>query len=152
MSGSYRRVFMPAAIVTPLLVPVVAYTLVALRTGLSVSETASAMVAQAIGGRPNLLAPAALSSVPIALLFILHWLARKRDPDNSWRERAAWSGLFLVLAVLFWANLTAWPLYMPGRAFPGFPHGLELVIAPLFFAPVAALAGWLIGAFTAARS
>lgn len=147
MSEHFRRIFLPVAIVTPLLLPAVVYAGVAISKGLSVSATASALAAQAVGGRPNLFAPAILSVLPVSIIFGLHWLARKRDPINAWRHRAAWTGLGMVLCVLLWANLSAWPLYMPGRQYPGFPHGLELIIGPLFFAPVAALVGWFMGAF-----
>ena len=67
------------------------------------------------------------------------------DPRGRWLGIAGWSGLTPSLLLLVWANAEAWPLYLPGRAFPGFPHGLELIIVPLFFVPVAMVFGTVAG-------
>jgi uncharacterized membrane-anchored protein len=47
-----------------------------------------------------------------------------------------WSGLVAILVVLVWINLQFWPLFLPERTYPGFPHGLGFIIGPVFFAPV----------------
>lgn len=56
-------------------------------------------------------------------------------------------GVVTLLVCLF-VNLEFWPKFLPARQFLGFPHGLEFVIGPLFFAPigvgVGCFAAWLI--------
>ena len=103
------------------------------------------MWAQA-SGRPNLLTSGLLAQIPMVVFLGALALLQKRDPDGRWLSIAAWAGLAPSLALLVWANVEVWPLFLPGRTFPGFPHGIELIIVPLFFVPVAMVAGLLVGA------
>ncbi len=143
-----RTRFVLAALGLPLLIPPAVYAFVALRSGLSVAEAGSALVAQ-IGGRPNLGATALLGLAPILLFTIVLRLLRRRDPEGRWLGAAGWWGLVPALLILAWANWEVWPLHMPGRAFPGWPHGLELVIGPIFFVPVALVLGAVAGSLVA---
>lgn len=144
------RRFLLTALGTPFLIPPVTYLGVALANGLGPGEAVAAMTAQ-IGGRPNLIAPAVLALLPLGVYIGLLYLLRRRDPENRWIGQAAWYGLVPGLLLLVWANVTVWPLYLPGRAFPGFPHGMELVIVPLFFMPVALVVGLVVGSIAARR-
>lgn len=145
------RRFLATALLTPFLIPPITYLAVALGAGLGPAEAVRAMVAQ-IGGRPNLIAPAVLALLPLLVYIGLLVLLRRRDPGGRWLPRAAWMGLVPALLLLLWANATVWPLYLPGRAFPGWPHGIELVIVPLFFVPVALLVGLAVGAIVGRRA
>lgn len=145
---SSRRWFLVAALGVPFLIPPATYLVVALAAGFGPGEAWTAMVAQ-IGGRPALITPVVLGLLPIGVfLGILAWL-RRRDPDDQWVGAAGWAGLIPSLLLLVWANAEVWPLHLPGRTFPGFPHGLELVIVPLFFVPVALVVCGAVGAVVA---
>jgi len=77
------------------------------------------------------------------------WLHRRFGGDLSKRPLLIWSGYLPLLGMLIWANFEYWPDFLPSRVYPGFPHGMELFIAPLFFAPIAMavciFAAWLLG-------
>lgn len=143
-----RPAFFLAAFALPLLVPVVVYLAVAVASGLSPGEAVGAFRAQ-FTGRPNLMATALLGLAPIALFAGVLRLLRRRDPEGRWLGMVGWSGLAPALVVLIWANVEVWPLYMPGRAFPGFPHGLELVIGAIVFVPIALILGGIVGGIVA---
>lgn len=97
----------------------------------------------------NPLLTALLSLLPFAIFALILWVFRRRQASESVQIGVALGGGLAILLVMLWANLTYWPNFLPDKTYPGFPHGLELVIAPLFFAPVAlvfgVIAGWLIG-------
>jgi hypothetical protein len=46
------------------------------------------------------------------------------------------SGAVPIFLVTAFVNYEFWSQYLQSRAFLGFPHGMELVIGPLFFAPI----------------
>ncbi|MEK9509582.1 hypothetical protein WI460_15395 [Gemmatimonadota bacterium Y43] len=150
-SRAPSRRFLATALLAPVVIPPVSYLAVALGAGLGPGEAVAAMTAQ-MSGRPNLITPAVLALLPLLVYIGLIVLLRRRDPLGAWLPRAAWMGLVPALLLLTWANATVWPLYLPGRAFPGFPHGLELVIVPLFFMPVALLGGLAVGRIAAGRA
>jgi hypothetical protein len=143
MSGKIRVRFLIATLVAPLLLPAVVYCLVALGAGLGVSATLKALVDQTGGEKNSLALISALGLAPAMLLLVLVRALRWFDPRDAWRIASGWGGLTAILLVLAWANFEAWPHFLPGRNYPGWPHGLELVIAPLFFAPVAMVFGAL---------
>jgi len=138
-----------APIVLVLAIPPLVYFVVALWTGLSFGETASAMVEQYQEQRQNLFVVGVLGLVPLGVVAVVLWLHKRFGGNQGARSLMKLGGLVLVYAVLIWANFEYWPDFLPSRVYPGFPHGLELVIGPLFFAPVAAgvglFAGWLVG-------
>jgi hypothetical protein len=144
--------FILAAILAPLLVPAAVYAALALGAGLGVAGTAEALVDQATGQRQNLLSASLLGLVPALLLLAVLRLIRRFDAENTWRAAAGWGGLLGILLILIWANHEVWPHFLPGRTFPGWPHGIELVIAPLFFAPVAMLIGGTVAGILARRA
>ncbi len=53
-------------------------------------------------------------------------------------------GLAPQLALQIWTNVGFWSIYLPTRSYPGYPHGLEFVIVPLFYTPVAMALGLFI--------
>ena len=143
-----RRGFVILALVAPFVIPPVAYLVVALSAGFGPGEAWTAMVEQ-IGGRPALITPGVLGLIPIGVFLGLLALLRRRDPDDRWVGVAGWAGLIPSLLLLVWANVEVWPLHLPGRTFPGFPHGLELVIVPLFFVPAAMVVFGAVGGLVA---
>lgn len=126
--------------------PPIFFSVSALSAGLPPEALAAAVVDQYAASRANLFVSGILGIVPTALLLILLWFFRK-CVDGARLRAMAYGGLVGVAAILIWVNFEFWPLFVPGRQYPGFPHGLEFVIGPLFFAPPAmaagVLAGWL---------
>lgn len=137
--------FAIASLLLPFSVPTVVFTICALASGLSVTETASALAEQLATRRQNLAICGGLGIFPSLLLLGGLWLHRRFGGEERARRAMAWGGLAAILGVLAWVNFQFWPLFLPERTYPGFPHGLEFVIGPLFFAPVAALFGVAIG-------
>jgi hypothetical protein len=135
-------------LVVPVLIPPFAYLVAAFGAGMGAGDAFAAMVSQ-IGGRPALFTPVILGLAPLLLHAGVLAVLKRRDPQGRWLPLASWFGLAPSLALLLWANLEVWPLHLPGRTFPGFPHGLELVIVPLFFVPVALVGGTVLGALVA---
>jgi hypothetical protein len=143
-SSLLLTVFLPG-VALAFLIPLVVFVLSALFAGMSLAESLGAAATQFRAERHPLLGAAILGTVPVVLLTVLGWLlARKLDKV---RVRAiAQAGLGGIALILLWVNVEFWPGYLPGRIFHGFPHGLEFVIGPLFFAPpamlMAMLAAW----------
>lgn len=151
MSRPPRPGFVALALVVPIVLPAVTYVVVGLMDGLGVGGAVSALVAQIGDGRPNPLIAGILGLLPMGLLLLGVWVGGRLHAAGHRVVAAGWGGFGAILLVLVWVNLMAWPLYLPGRSFPGFPHGLELVIGPIFFAPVAMVVGAGIGWVVAGR-
>ena len=118
------------------LIPPLVLAACSLRAGFDVSETISTLTHQYQTDRRNLALVGIPSIVPFGLLAaVLAFYRRWRGAQGS--LALAFGGGVPILLALTWAHASVWPLFLPGRTFPGWPHGLELVIAPLFFAPVA---------------
>lgn len=138
-----------AAILLPLLIPPFVFAVCALIDGLTPAETASAVVEQYSRSRQNLLSMALLGWFPVILLGLTVGFYRKfgGGPKRTGRGMA-WGGLACIVLILLWVNFSYWPKFFPSRVAPMWPHGMEFVIGPLFFAPVAMipgiLAGWLL--------
>ncbi len=147
-----RWSFRAIAVLAPLLVPPLLFAVVGLGEGMGLAAAASALVDQYSERRFNLLMAGVLGLLPVGLLGVVLWIHRKLGGAPESRSALAWGGLLPILAVLIWVNFEFWPTYLPDRTFPGFPHGLELVIGPLFFAPVAMVAGmvvaWIVSYWT----
>lgn len=107
------------------------------------------LTAQYLQSRRNPAVTAVLACFPFFLLALMLWFARRRQITAHTCWHIALGGGSAILLVMLWANLEYWPNFLPGVDYPGFPHGLELVIAPLHFAPFAMAAGaalgWLLG-------
>lgn len=120
----------------PLLVPTVVFAGCALAAGLSPAETWTATADQYAADRQNLLIIAVPGFIPILLLLAVLWGYRRYGKSERTRRAMGWGGLVAILVVLVWINLQFWPLFLPERTYPGFPHGLGFIIGPIFFAPV----------------
>ncbi len=140
----FLAVFMPG-VALAFLIPPVVFVLTALFVDMSLAESLRAVAAQFGAERHPLLGAAILGTLPVVVLTLVGWLlARKLD---KLRVRAiAQAGLVGIALVLVWVNVEFWPGYLPDRTFLGFPHGLEFIIGPVFFAPpamlMAMLAAW----------
>lgn len=125
--------------------PAVVFLTVALLSGLPVSDTISALTSQFATRKQNLGVAGLLGLFPLLLMGLILWLRRKFFNGNPRLTSSIVLGGFIpLLAVLLWANIEYWTDFLPARVAPGFPHGLELVIGPLIYAPVASLLGMLL--------
>jgi len=153
MNGSssiFFTVFVPG-VVLAFLIPAAVFVFCAVVAEMSLAESLGAVVTQFRAERHSLLGAAILGTLPVLLLTVLGWLLSHKL--NKTRVRAiAQTGLVGITLILLWVNVEFWPGYLPERAFRGFPHGLEFVIGPLFFAPPAMLVGMLAGWFATRQS
>lgn len=131
-----------------LAIPPAVFLWVALGYGLGIEGSFSALVAQYAAPRQNLLVCGAMGLAPWLLLLLVLGIVWRVAPKSTVRPALAVGGLVPLFAVLVWVNFDYWPHFLPSRTYPGFPHGLEFVIGPIFFAPVAMtfgmLSAWLI--------
>jgi len=140
-----RPGFIVAALVGPFVVAGLVFVVVGLSVGMGVGGTWTALAELSMGRRQNPFLSAVVGLFPMLLLLAVLALGSRWWPSAGWGPAAAWGGLAAILLVLGWAHTQFWPLFLPHRVYPGFPHGLELVIAPLFFAPPAAALGVAVG-------
>lgn len=129
------RPFTFVGILLPLIVPPVAFFFCSLAAGMAIPETLAAVGEQYATRRQNLLLSALPGFFPVMLLHLVLFIMRRRHVPSPTRQRMAWTGLATIAAVLIWVNLQFWPLFLPDRVYPGFPHGLEFIIGPFLFAP-----------------
>lgn len=128
------------------IVPAGIFLACAMNADLSFRSSVDAWLTQWTAERHSLLGVTILGLIPVFLLSLVTGLLRLwLDPGRV--VRMGWAGLTAMTAVLVWVNLEFWPGYLPDKAFRGFPHGLEFVIGPVFFAPpamaVAMVFAWL---------
>ena len=130
-----------------LITPPAVFVSAALSSGLTPGQTLAALAAQVVAPRHNLLVTAAIGLFPLALLAATLWAHRRLAPRNLDRQALALAGLLPILAVGVWTHQDFWPLFLPARTYPGFPHGLGFIIGPMIFAPagmaIAMLTVWL---------
>jgi len=136
--------FIYLGILLPLLIPPLVFSICAIAAGLSPDETLSATLEQFKAERQNLLICGAIGLFPVLLLLGALWIYRRAGGSAQTRLAMARVGLITIILVLIWVNFQFWPLFLPSRTYPGFPHGLELIIGPIFFAPAAMLAGMVV--------
>ncbi len=134
------RVLLASALLL-LAIPPLVFLSVALSSGMSLSETSGALVAQYTAARVNLAVCTALGLAPLLLLAGLLWIRRRRRPSASGPPLYAIGGALPIVGVAIFVNFEYWTAYLPNRTFLGFPHGLEFIIGPGVFAPIGMLAG-----------
>jgi hypothetical protein len=138
----FKGVFLPGVLLA-FGIPASVFFICALLADLSLADSLRETIAQYAEKRQHLWGCGVLGVIPVALLTFIGWLIGKRL--NPQRTRfIAQMGLLGIALVLVWINFQFWPGYLPERAFRGFPHGLEFVIGPIYFAPAAMLACMLI--------
>ena len=130
------------AFVTPTLV----FTVVGLFEGMGIPGVASSVAEQFSTDRQNLAMVGTLGVLPVVLLSLTVWIIGLIRRIRTSRRSFAVGGASCILLVLVWVNVSFWPTYLPDKAFAGFPHGLEFVIGPFIFAPVAMLVGLIAAA------
>lgn len=134
----FWRRYLLLVLLCVLLLPALVLGICLLAAGHSAMETLQALLAQLLAKRRNLLLVGLPAVVPFALLALVLLIYRRwRGIAGSWQ--LAFAGSLVIIVLLLWANASFWPLYLPGRSYPGWPHGLEMVIVPLFFAPIGML-------------
>jgi len=138
--------FLALALTAIFVLPPLIFAVCLVQAGVGFSETATHLAEHYQSERPNLAVAGLPALVPFALLGLILGLVRWLRGKEGSTALLLGGGLPIVL-ILVWANATVWPLHLPGRSYPGWPHGLELVIAPLFFAPVAMLVGLVMAWF-----
>ncbi|HKJ18293.1 MAG TPA: hypothetical protein VJ984_13145 [Xanthomonadales bacterium] len=147
-AGPFKTIVTSLASV--MLVPPVVFVLTGLGKSMSLVEVFNAMLAQ-YTGRPNLLITGAIGLLPLGAMGLVLWVHRRQKGAARTRKYLFRASMFALILVLIWANQEFWRVFLPQRISPGFPHGLELFIGPVFFAPVAMfvamLAAWAIQRF-----
>lgn len=129
-----------------LLVPPGVFLLVALLSGMGVGGGGAAMIEQYGTDRLNLGVLGLTGVIPFALLVVVLAIVKRFAGPMHIRGIATGSTAIIAL-LLVWAHWTFWPDFLPERVYPGWPHGIEFVIVPLFFAPIGAVFGGLAGFF-----
>jgi hypothetical protein len=130
-------VLLGAAMLT-FLVPSIVFVAVALANNM---DALGALTEQFTAERHNLLGISLLALFPCVLLALLVGIGGRFARRPNWPLYALGGAVPIVLVTAF-VNYEFWPRYLPSRAFLGFPHGLEFVIGPLFFAPIGVLVGF----------
>lgn len=139
---SASRIVLVAAAVVFAVAPL-AFSLVALASGMSLSETYEALIGQYRTRRLNLIVCSTVALFPVLLLALTLWIGRRFGKFEKTGAALAWGGVLPILAVTIAVNLEFWPIFLPARVYPGFPHGLEFLLGPAFAAPAAMLVGML---------
>ncbi len=142
-----RKFFLIFALVVPSFI----YVICALSAGFDAQGAAVALAAQFQSKRQNMLFSTALNVFPVLLLIGLLWLYKKLTGRIEALQSMGWFGFLPIALVLIWTNLEVWPLFLPGRSYPGFPHGLEMIIGPGVFAPIGAVVGMVVGRLFSAK-
>lgn len=133
-----------ALFLVPIVTPWLVFVISGLTVGMSLPAAVSAAVEQSGERRQNPLVVGVPGIVPALLVALLLLILRKWDRSGERRRVVGWVGVSLIGAVIAWSNFQFWPRFLPSRESLMWPHGLELVIGPLFFAPVVALVGCLL--------
>lgn len=127
-----------------LLVPPVVFFSVAIFSGISLSQSLQFVLEQYLVRKQNLLLSGIISCVPLLFLGLVLWLISRYAKNDKLLNSLSFGGFCGIFIVSVWINIEFWPNYLPSRVYPGFPHGLEFVIGPLFFAPIAMGLGMVI--------
>ncbi|MEJ8566349.1 hypothetical protein [Elongatibacter sediminis] len=142
--GRMTRVLL-ATVVVAAVTPATVFALVGVFSGMGAGELFTALVHQMGAPRLNLLVTGLLSLAPVLLMAVIlglgWWLGRFRQTGFA----VAVGGAGGIVLVLIAANLEFWPHYLPSMTYPGWPHGLELLLGPLIGAPVGMMAGMIVG-------
>ncbi len=141
-----------ATTVALLLTPSFVFVAVALIEGLGPGETFAALAEQFTSDRINLAVISLLGAAPVLLILFSLWIRRLLRKTWDGSDTYALGGALPVIAVALFINLEYWPTYLPERQFLGFPHGLEFIIGPGLFAPVAMLIGFCVAWFIRRRA
>lgn len=136
--------FFGVSALTAAAVPPFVFVVCALLAGMGVDGALDATVAQYRVDRLNLLMLGVLGVIPFALLTAA-LLAFRRFGAKEPVAAMAVGGWTIVTLLLLWAHGSYWPSFLPDRVAPMWPHGIEFVIVPLFFAPVGAAVGMVVG-------
>ncbi|MEO1087990.1 MAG: hypothetical protein AAFY88_27475 [Acidobacteriota bacterium] len=137
------KIIFGGGIAAVLALPPTVFLATALGSGLDLGASLAALVAQYGAERLNLGVVTGLGLAPVLLLGLCLWLLGRFGIKRGSLGVFAASGLVPIVAVILWAHLDYWPHFLPDRRSPGFPHGLELIIGPLVFAPVGMAVGLL---------
>lgn len=153
MAGHPGKLATAVLMVTGIVItPPVVFFMVALGSDMALPEAFSALCEQFSTRKQNLLVLGLFACVPLLLLSLVLWLHRRAGGQQEIRSILAWTGYLPIWLVTVWVNFEYWSDFLPARTFLGFPHGLEFVIGPLFFAPVGMAACMLVAWLVARRT
>lgn len=127
------------------------FIIVALVSGMGISTTFDALLAQYAAERVNLLVISLTSLAPMVLLVLIVWIGRRFGKFATSAGAVGLGGSIAICLVTVFVNMEYWPKFLPARAFLGWPHGIEFVLGPAIAAPVAMLFGMLIGGLLVRR-
>ncbi|MEO1245263.1 MAG: hypothetical protein AAFX56_06205 [Pseudomonadota bacterium] len=142
MSTFRASTVLGAAAVALVLLPALVFVASGLYREMSLPDSLGALAAQYVAGRGNLVLVTLLGLLP--LLLIAGCVGLRRWLRKTWNGAAIYAlgATVPVVFVIAFSHIEYWPRFLPARASPGFPHGLELVIGPLIFAPGGAAVGF----------
>lgn len=129
----------------------IVFVLVGLANDMSMGDTFSALVAQYSAPRINMWMVSLVASVPLLLLVLILWIGRRFGKFLHSAGAVAFGGSVGILLVTIFVNLQFWPRFLPSLTFPGWPHGIEFLLGPLFASPIAMLVGMLFGSLAMRR-
>lgn len=117
-------------------IPLLSFFVCGVRNGMGLGESAQALAVQLTQPRHNPALSAIPALLPLPALGIVLWVLSRYRPEANLLHYgvAALGGLALIQ---LWVNWSFWDIYLPQRVYPGFPHGLEFIIGPIFFSPLA---------------
>jgi len=135
---STARVLLVAT-ATLLIIPPVVFAAVALHSGMSIGDALAALTEQYQASRLNLLVTSLVGLFPMLLLLVFLGVRRLLKKPPQANVMYAIAGVLPPVLVTVFIHFEFWPTFLPGRTYPGFPHGLEFIIGPAVFAPVGML-------------
>jgi len=92
-----------------------------------------------------------LGLAPLVLLSLILWIGRRFGRFHESGVAVSLGGAVAVLILAVFVNFQYWPTFLPSQNYPGWPHGIEFVVGPLFGGPIAVLVGMVVGLVAARR-
>ena len=135
--------FLAVSVLAALIIPPLIFLACLLMADFSLSPAWNAVVDQYGQTRQNPFLISVLGYLPVLLLALVVALIRWRKGHSIATYMATTGGLAITF-ILVWTNFEFWPNFLPGKTYPGFPHGLEIVIGSIFFAPAAMILALLV--------
>lgn len=139
------RTILFIGVLISLLVPPTTFLVSGLAAEMGLLDTLNAVMDQyGPEARPKLWSSSVISVVPVLGLGLVLWLIAKIRGKHDLTPLLGAAALVALALVLIWSNVSFWLTFLPEQRTPGWPHGLELVVGPLVFAPLAMLTAMLL--------
>ena len=119
--------------------PVVTFIVCAIFKSIPFTEIPTYVSDQFYTARGNLAILGVVGLFPMLIMAIVLWIVQKLTKGSIAGDYLFYSGLIAIIMIIGWANGSYWLAYLPNRNFLGWPHGIELFIGPVVFAPIGML-------------